>query len=67
VAADPRLRDVHWLAADGVVACNPRDREAAHRAEQGDLLAVEGAGARGGAAITCRTCREAFHRAAPRR
>jgi hypothetical protein len=28
------------------------------------LLAVDGAEARGGVAITCRTCREAFHRAA---
>ena len=26
-------RDVHALDDDGMVACNPRDREAAHRAE----------------------------------
>jgi hypothetical protein len=24
---------MHFLNKDGVVACNPRDREAAHRAE----------------------------------
>lgn len=26
-------RDLHFLNANGMVACNPRDREAAHRAE----------------------------------
>jgi hypothetical protein len=28
-----RRRDLHFLDADGRVACNPRDSEAAHRAE----------------------------------
>ncbi len=26
-------RDLHFLTEEGVVACNPRDREAAHRAK----------------------------------
>jgi hypothetical protein len=26
-------RDLHALNADGMVLCNPRDKEAAHRAE----------------------------------
>jgi len=28
-----RKRDVHALDEDGMVVCNPRDREAAHRAQ----------------------------------
>lgn len=35
---DSRQRDVHALNDDGMVACNPRDREAAHRAEIGGIL-----------------------------
>jgi hypothetical protein len=30
-------RDVHFLTQEGMVACNPRDREAAHRAEFKDI------------------------------
>lgn len=33
-----RPRDVHAVNEDGMVACNPRDREAAHRAEVGDIV-----------------------------
>ena len=29
----PGKQDLHFLNDDGMVACNPRDREAAHRAE----------------------------------
>jgi hypothetical protein len=43
-------RDVHWLDDDGMVACNPRDPEAAHRAEVADLRV--GAGD----AVTCAAC-----------
>lgn len=43
-------RDVHGLDEDGMVACNPRDAEAAHRAEVADLRIASGA------AITCRAC-----------
>jgi hypothetical protein len=43
-------RDRHALNADGMVVCNPRDREAAHRAE------VEGIGTHDLDAVTCRNC-----------
>jgi len=46
-----RKRDMHFLNEDGMVACNPRDREAAHRAE------VEGIATEHAAAVTCRKCR----------
>ena len=45
-------RDLHALNADGMVLCNPRDREAAHRAE------MEGIATDDPAAVTCRKCRE---------
>jgi len=45
-------RDRHALNADGMVVCNPRDREAAHRAE------VEGIATHDIAAVTCRKCLE---------
>jgi hypothetical protein len=48
---DPRKRDLHYLNEDGMVACNPRDREAAHRAE------VEGIATENPTAVTCRKCR----------
>lgn len=44
-------RVLHLLDADGMVACNPRDREAAHRAE------VEGIGTEDPRAVTCPKCR----------
>lgn len=43
-------RDLHFLNEDGMVACNPRDREAAHRAE------VEGIATGDRQAVTCRKC-----------
>lgn len=43
-------RDLHALNSDGMVMCNPRDREAAHRAE------VEGIATADRAAVTCRNC-----------
>jgi hypothetical protein len=46
----PRSRRVHFLTAGGAVACNPRDREAAHRAES-DLKATEDP-----KAVTCGKC-----------
>jgi hypothetical protein len=45
-------RDLHALDADGMVLCNPRDREAAHRAE------VEGIATSAHADVTCAKCRE---------
>ena len=43
-------RDKHALTADGMVLCNPRDREAAHRAE------MEGIATEDRDAVTCKKC-----------
>ncbi len=43
-------RDLHALNADGMVLCNPRDKEAAHRAD------MEGIATDDRAAVTCRKC-----------
>lgn len=43
-------RDLHALDEDGMVLCNPRDKEAAHRAEM-EGIATEDRGA-----VTCRKC-----------
>jgi hypothetical protein len=43
-------RGLHALNEDGMVLCNPRDKEAAHRAE------VEGIATDDRAAVTCRKC-----------
>lgn len=50
-------RDLHALDEDGMLVCNPRDREAAHRAE------VEGIATENLDAVTCRKCIERLHRA----
>lgn len=49
-------RDLHALDENGMVLCNPRDREAAHRAE------TEGIATHDTAAVTCAACRELLHR-----
>jgi hypothetical protein len=56
-----RTRDLHFLTPDGMVACNPRDREAAHRAET-EGIATENPGA-----VTCKKCRMAIRKAGARR
>jgi hypothetical protein len=43
-------RDRHALTAEGMVLCNPRDKEAAHRAE------MEGIATDDRAKVTCRKC-----------
>ena len=43
-------RDLHALNDDGMVLCNPRDKEAAHRAE------MQGIATDDRAAVTCRKC-----------
>ena len=58
---DSRPRATHWLTPDGTVACNPRDREATHRAAQGKLAAAP-AGALDAASISCPKCRAAWRR-----
>lgn len=48
---DPRpVRDVHALDENGMVVCNPRDKEAAHRAAHADIATADRA------AVTCRKC-----------
>ena len=54
---DDRHRDVHFLDEYGMLACNPRDREAAHRAEMGDIASTTSP-----AAVTCKRCRGAIAR-----
>jgi hypothetical protein len=56
-----RKRDLHALNADGMVLCNPHDKEAAHRAE------MEGIATEDLAAVTCRKCLSLlFKREGPR-
>lgn len=49
-------RQIHGLNADGMVACNPRDREAAHRARMHGIASEEPN------AVTCGNCLTAVHR-----
>ena len=49
-------RDLHYLNEEGMVACNPRDREAAHRAEH-EGIATENINA-----VTCKKCLQAYRR-----
>lgn len=50
IQREQRQKKLHFLNADGMVACNPRDREAAHRAQ------VEGIATENLRAVTCRKC-----------
>ena len=51
MSRDKRIkRDLHGLDEHGMVLCNPRDKEAAHRA-QTDKIATEN-----WASVTCRKC-----------
>jgi hypothetical protein len=54
-------QDLHFLDEDGMVACNPRDREAAHRAGMEDIATQNRQ------AVTCRKCRVAIRRARDKR
>ena len=49
-------RDLHALNEDGMVLCNPRDREAAHRAQ------VEGIATDDAAVVTCRNCLDLLYK-----
>ena len=51
-----KTEDLHLLNEDGMIACNPRDREAAHRAE------MEGIATQNPLAVTCRKCRAAMRK-----
>ena len=54
-------RDLHALNEDGMVLCNPRDPEAAHRAE------MEGIATDDHAAVTCKNCLELLYKLAKER
>ncbi|MFM7152382.1 MAG: hypothetical protein ACKO23_21345 [Gemmataceae bacterium] len=43
-------RDLHGLDSNGMVLCNPRDKEASHRAQ------MEGIATEDDSAVTCRKC-----------
>jgi hypothetical protein len=49
-------RDRHALNEDGMVLCNPRDKEAAHRAQ------MEGIATDDRAAVTCPKCLALLYR-----
>ena len=51
-----RKRDRHALDEHGMVLCNPRDREAAHRAQ------MEGIATDDRDAVTCTKCLSLLHR-----
>jgi hypothetical protein len=49
-------RDLHALDDEGMVLCNPRDKEAAHRAQ------MEGIATEDRSAVTCRKCLSLLHK-----
>jgi hypothetical protein len=48
---EQRKRDIHALNEDGMVLCNPRDKEASHRAAMGDIFIATDP-----KLVTCRKC-----------
>lgn len=50
--AKRRHQEIHFLNEEGMVACNPRDQEAAHRAEH------EGIATANPDAVTCKKCKD---------
>jgi hypothetical protein len=53
---DREKRDRHALTEEGMVLCNPRDREVAHRAQ------MEGIATDDETAVTCRKCIELLYK-----
>jgi len=51
-------RDLHALDNEGMILCNPRDKEAAHRAQ------MEGIATDDRNAVTCRKCLALLHKLA---
>ena len=49
-------RDLHFLNEEEMIACNPRDREAAHRAD------VEGIAIHNPKNVTCKKCQNVIHK-----
>ncbi len=50
-----KKRDVHALDDEGMVVCNPRDKEAAHRAQMEGIATDDYEG------VTCRKCLSLLH------
>ena len=48
--------DIHALNEDGMVLCNPRDKEAAHRVQMGEIATGDRT------SVTCRKCRELLYK-----
>jgi len=46
----PGKKSMHYIAEDGMLICNPRDKEAAHRAE------VEAIATENKKLVTCKKC-----------
>ncbi len=46
----PGIQDLHYLNENGMVSCNPRDKEAAHRAEDEGIATVNSKD------VTCKKC-----------
>ena len=51
------MNKTHWISPDGRVACNPRDKEASHKAQQGKLLTSDNI-----KLINCKKCIKGFYR-----
>ena len=49
-------RDLHALNSDGMLVCNPRDKEAAHRAQ------MKGIATDDHAAVTCHKCLDLLYK-----
>lgn len=58
---DRTHRDIHALDEHGMVLCNPRDREASHRAAMGDIAIGQAN------EVTCRKCLSLRRRCAGRK
>ncbi len=57
MSKDRRVRrDKHVLDENGMVLCNPRDKEAAHRAEMEEIATDDWA------RVTCRKCLSLLYR-----
>ena len=55
-ATADRSADIHALNEDGMVLCNPRDKEAAHRVQMGEIATGDRT------SVTCRKCRELLYK-----
>ncbi len=53
---DERKRDIHSLNIDGMVRCNPRDKEASHRAAMNKIYTSDDP-----KIITCSKCLSLFY------